>query len=163
MYRRILVAVDDSDTSGLALRHAIALAKAPGARLRLVHVVDELAAKLPPTRTLQDFWRAAREAGVRLLDSGQALAAKAGIDAETKLLEIRTLGALVRRVPAAIVAESERWRADLVVIGTHGRRGLRKLVLGSVADGVVRTCGCPVLLVRPRRGPARRSISGSSS
>jgi nucleotide-binding universal stress UspA family protein len=149
MYRRILVAVDGSGTSELALRQAIGLAKAHGARLRLVHVVDELGVKLERTRTLDEFWRAARQAGERILDRARARALTAGIEPETRLLEVRTLGALVRRVATVIVAESERWRADLVVIGTHGRRGLSKLVLGSVADGVVRTCGRPVLLVRP--------------
>ena len=158
MYKRILVAVDGSDTSELVLRQAIELARAHGARLRLVHVVDELGVKLEPTRTLDDFWRAARKAAERILDQARARALKAGIEPETKLLEIRTLGALVRRVATVIVAESERWRADLVVIGTHGRRGLSKLVLGSVADGVVRTCGRPVLLIRPmgRKGKSAR-------
>ena len=160
MYRRILVAVDGSDTSELALRQAIQLAKEHGARLRLVHVVDELAVKLGPTYTPDDFWRAAREAGERILEQAKVLAAKAGIEPETKLLEIRTLGALVRRVATAIVAESERWRADVLVIGTHGRRGLSKLVLGSVADGVIRTSERPVLLVpgagrRAKRAPSR--------
>jgi nucleotide-binding universal stress UspA family protein len=163
MYKRILVAVDGSETAALALRQAIELARASGARLRLVHVVDEMAVGVAAGRTPDDFWRAARAAGERILRDARALAAKAGVEPETKLAEIRTLGALVRRVSAVIAAESDRWRADLVVLGTHGRPGVSKLVLGSVADGVVRTCGCPVLLVRPRRGPARRSISGSSS
>lgn len=160
MYRRILVAVDGSDTSELALRQAIELAKAYGARLRLLHVVDELAMGPEPTRTLDDFWRAARHAGERILERAQARATRAGVKPETKLLEIRTLGALVRRVATAIVAESERWRADVLVIGTHGRRGLSKLVLGSVADGVIRTSERPVLLVpgagrRATRAPSR--------
>jgi nucleotide-binding universal stress UspA family protein len=165
MYKRILVAVDGSETAALALRQAIELARASGARLRLVHVVDEMAGGVAPGRTPDDFWRAAREGGERILRDARALAAKAGAEPETKLVEIRTLGALFRRVSAVIAAESDRWRADLVVLGTHGRRGVSKLVLGSVADGVVRTCGSPVLLVRPtaRRGRARRSISGSSS
>jgi hypothetical protein len=80
-----------------------------------------------------------------------------GAEPETKLVEIRTLGALCRRVSTVIAAESERWRADLVVLGTHGRRGVSKLVLGSVADGVVRTCGCPVLLVRPTARGGKRA------
>jgi hypothetical protein len=77
-----------------------------------------------------------------------------GAEPETKLVEIRTLGALFRRVSAV---ESDRWRADLVVLGTHGRRGVSKLVLGSVADGVVRACGCPVLLVRPSARGGKRA------
>lgn len=157
MYRRILVALDGSDTSELALRQAIELARVHGARLRLLHVIDELGVKLEPARTLDDFWRAARQAGERILDRARARALKAGIEPETKLLEMGTLGALVRRVATAIVAESERWRADLVVIGTHGHRGLSKLVLGSVADGVVRSCGRPVLTIRPKGGRGKRA------
>jgi nucleotide-binding universal stress UspA family protein len=162
MYRRILVALDGSDTSELALRQAIRLAKVHGARSRLLHVVDELAIGPEPTHTVDDFWRAARHAGERILERAQARAAKAGVKPETKLLEMRTLGALVRRVATAIMAESERWRADLLVIGTHGRRGLSKLVLGSVADGVVRTSARPVLLIpgagrRANRAPSRRA------
>jgi nucleotide-binding universal stress UspA family protein len=51
-------------------------------------------------------------------------------------------------VPSLIVDEAGRWRADLIVIGTHGRRGISKLLLGSVADGVVRTAATSVLLIR---------------
>ena len=156
MYKRILVAVDGSSTSQLALRQGLQLAREQRARLRLVHVVDELASRVEGAYTPEGFWQAARKAGKRILGDAKARAGKAGIDAETKLLEIRTFGGVVRRVANVIVAEAERWRADLVVIGTHGRRGLSKLLLGSVADGVVRTSATPVLLIRG----ARRSRRG---
>lgn len=156
MYRRVLVAIDGSETSDLALRQAIHLAKGQRARLRLVHVVDEVAAKGAMPSTPADFWKAIRKAGARILESARAQALRDGIEPETKLLEIRSFGSLVRRVPNLIVAEAERWRADLVVIGTHGRRGLGKLLLGSVADGVVRTSGASVLLVRGAERRARR-------
>jgi nucleotide-binding universal stress UspA family protein len=159
MYRRILVAVDGSGTSQLALAQGIELAKEPQARLRLVHVVDELAVNIGPAYTPNDFWRAARKAGERVLEEAKARALKAGVEPETKLLEIRTLGALVRRVASSIVAEAERWEADLIVIGTHGRRGLSKLVLGSTADGVLRTAGRPVLLIPGTGLTARRARS----
>lgn len=148
MYRRILVALDGSGTSERALREAIRLAREQRARLRLVHVVDEFAAKARPAASLDEFWKAARAAGRRLLEDAAARATKAGIEPETKLLEIRSLGSLVRRVPSLIVGEAGRWGADLIVIGTHGRRGISKLLLGSVADGVVRTATTSVLLVR---------------
>jgi nucleotide-binding universal stress UspA family protein len=148
MVRRILVALDGSDTSERALREAIRLAQAPRARLRLVHVVDEFAAKAAPAASLDAFWKAARAAGRSLLDEAAARARKAGVEPETRLLEIRTLGSLVRRVPSLIVDEAGRWRADLIVIGTHGRRGISRLLLGSVADGVVRTAATSVLLIR---------------
>ena len=157
MYKRILVAVDGSETSERALREGVRLAKEQHARLRLVHVVDELTAAGERPATPRAFWKAVREVGERILESARASAAKYGIEAETKLAEIRTFGSLVRRVPNLIVDEADRWRADLVVIGTHGRRGMSKLLLGSVADGVVRTSATSVLLVRGAVRKTRRA------
>ena len=156
MYKRILVAIDGSETSERALDEGVALAKAHRARLRLVHVVDELTAKSATPSTPADFWKVVRKAGALILESARARAAQDGIEAETKLLEIRTFGSLVRRVPNLIVEDARRWDADLIVIGTHGRRGLSKLLLGSVADGVVRTSGASVLLIRGADRKARR-------
>ncbi|HYL23144.1 MAG TPA: universal stress protein [Burkholderiales bacterium] len=62
---------------------------------------------------------------------------------------------LVRHIPEVIVKEAERWPADLLVIGTHGRRGLNRFLLGSVADGVLRRSSVPVLLVRGKT-PGRK-------
>jgi len=157
MYKRILVAIDGSKTSERALQEGIALAKEPRARLRLVHVVDEFTVQGETPSTPADFWKAVRKAGARLLESARARAAKDGIDAETRLAEMRTFGSLVRRVSNLIVEDARRWKADLIVIGTHGRRGLSKLLLGSVADGVVRTAGVSVLLIR---GGARKARGG---
>jgi nucleotide-binding universal stress UspA family protein len=114
----------------------------------VVHVLDELTAKGEVPSTPAEFWKAVRKAGGRILESARARALEEGVEPETKLLEIRTFGSLVRRVPNLIVEEARRWSADLIVIGTHGRRGLSKLLLGSVADGVVRTAGTSVLLIR---------------
>ena len=74
-----------------------------------------------------------------------------GIPVQTVMLE--TIAG-----PAAdlIVRQAKRWRADLIVLGTHGRRGLRRLVLGSDAEQIVRTSPVPVLLVRARPAPRRR-------
>ncbi len=157
MFKRILVAIDGSETSERALQEGIALAKEHRARLRLVHVVDELTAKGETPATPADFWKAVRKAGALILESARARAAQDGIEPETKLLEIRTFGSLVRRVPSLIVEDARRWNADLIVIGTHGRRGLSKLLLGSVADGVVRTAGMSVLLIRSGERKTRRA------
>lgn len=148
MYRRILVAVDGSKASQLALRHGIQLAKEQQARLRIVHVVDELALNVETPRELKDFWNAIRKGGERVLEKARAHTVKAGIEPETKLLEIRAMGGLVKLVADFVVKEAERWHADLIVIGTHGRRALRRLLLGSVAEGVIRISAIPVLLVR---------------
>jgi nucleotide-binding universal stress UspA family protein len=157
MYKRILVAVDGSATSERALEEGIRLAVEQRARLRLVHVVDELTAKGDVPATPGDFWKAARKVGERILESARERAVREGIEPETSLLEIRSFGSLVRRVPNLIVEEARRWPADLIVIGTHGRRGLSKILLGSVADGVVRTSGTSVLLIRGAERKSRRA------
>jgi nucleotide-binding universal stress UspA family protein len=157
MYKRILVAVDGSKTSQLALRQGIQLAKEQHARLRLVHVVDELNLNVETPYQLETFWNAIRKAGERILEKEKARAVRGGIQPEAKLLEIQTMGRLVRRVPEFIVKEAERWSADLIVIGTHGRRGVSHLFLGSVAEGVVRISTTPVLMVRGIERKAKRA------
>lgn len=144
-YRRILVAVDGSAASMQGLREAIRLAKDDRAQLLLVHAVNDYYAfaSLDGFAPGVDLVPALREGGRRILAKAQAVAEKSGIKAKTILRE--RIGG-----PAAdvIVPEARRQRADLIVLGTHGRRGLRRLVLGSDAEQVVRTSPVPVLLVR---------------
>jgi nucleotide-binding universal stress UspA family protein len=145
-YRRILVAVDGSPTSMKGLREALRIAKDDRAQLVLLHVVNEFYAFAPLDGFVApgvDLVPSLREGGRRTLEKAKALADKAGVRAKTILRE--TLGG-----PAAdtIVREARRQRADLVVLGTHGRRGLRRMVLGSDAEQVVRSASVPVLLVR---------------
>jgi len=145
VYQRILVAVDGSGTSDLAVREAAKLAKDLGATLRLVNVADEVVLDMyrefaPP----DGFGATARRAGVKVLEAAQALARKGGVEAETRLVEITTFG---RRVPDMIAEEAKAWPADVIVIGTHGRRGVSHLLLGSVAEGVMRGTSIPVLLI----------------
>jgi nucleotide-binding universal stress UspA family protein len=147
MYQHILVAVDGSRTSELALHEAINLAKAVAGRLRLVHAVDEIGASwyaggyANPT----DIWEAMTKSGRDILEKAAATAAGAGLEADTKLIEINTPG---RRIPEVIAEQADTWPADLIVVGTHGRRGLSHVLLGSVAEGVVRVSAKPVLLIR---------------
>lgn len=146
MYNRILVAVDESDTSNLALKEAINLAKDQHSTLRLVHVVD-----LTPAYTdveapyAAEYQKALQAAGQKLIESYSSLAREAQNDFGSKLIAIDTLG---RRIRDAIEEEVKQWQADLIVIGTHGRRGVRRLLRGSVAEGVARVASEPVLLVR---------------
>lgn len=148
MYRHILVAVDGSSTSDLAVQEAVKLAKEQRARLQLVHVVDEVMIDMyrefePP----DDFFESIRKAGRKVLEKALGLVRASGMEAETKLLEIDKLA---QHVADMIAAEADAWPADLIVIGTHGRRGVRHLLLGSVAEGVVRCATKPVLLIRGR-------------
>jgi nucleotide-binding universal stress UspA family protein len=150
MFRRILVPVDGSTTSNRGLRVAIDLAHDQQATLHLLHVVDELL--LTPaleggayfTAQQVDAYAAAlRAQGGKVLAKAEAEAAKKGIACRTTLVE--TLGG---PVADAIVAHAQKIRADLIVLGTHGRRGLKRAVMGSDAEGVVRASPVPVLLVR---------------
>jgi len=152
MYQRILVAIDGSATSELALKEAALLAGEQGATLRLAHVIDDTFAYtdvlMPHEVAPQEL--VDRQAGLRglgedVLNRGAAAARALGANVETTLL---TIGETGDRVYDVIEREIARWPADLVVIGTHGRRGFRRLLLGSVAEGLVRITTKPVLLVR---------------
>lgn len=146
MYQRILVAVDGSPASKRALAEAIRLASDQHALLRIVHVIDDPYAYYagdgvsPDTiATVESAWR---QAGQTILDSAANLARQNGVQPETALLERED------RPSTVIVDDAKQWNADLLVLGTHGRHGLEELLLGSVAEGVVRTSSVPVLLLR---------------
>ena len=147
MYKHILVAVDGSDTSNLALQEAIRLAKEQQAVLRLVHVVDETPAYMTMDMpySIADYQKAMREAGQKVLATCAATAHQAGIEVDTQFV---VLELLAQRICDAINEEAKRWPADLIVIGTHGRHGFNHLLLGSVAEGVIRLATKPVLAIR---------------
>ena len=147
MYKSILVAIDGSQTSELALNEAIQVARATGARLRIVHAVDEVNFNWAEYPNLTEIWDALVAGGRTLLGKAAATAAEAGIEADTRLIEMNRLG---DRIPEALAREADDWPADLIVVGTHGRRGLSHLFLGSVAEGIVRVASQPVLLVRSK-------------
>lgn len=148
MYKRILLAVDGSSTSNAALQEALDLARKGQSRLRLVHVIDSpydypdmmYGQVAGDPEELRQAWQ---KTGQDVVDQALAAAHQARLEAESALLE-----SAGRRVSAAIAEEAKRWGADLIVVGTHGRRGLDRLLLGSVAEGVVRTAAVSVLLVR---------------
>jgi nucleotide-binding universal stress UspA family protein len=156
VYRRILLAVDGSSTSDAALREALALARHAQARLRIVHVIDS-PYDYPDVMfghvagDLEDLQQAWQKVGQTVLDQALLVTRELPLEAEASLIE--TGG---RRVPDAIVDEARRWAADLIVVGTHGRRGLDRLLLGSVAEGVSRTSPVSVLLVRGAGPEGRR-------
>jgi len=146
MFKRIVVAVDASETGELALQTAIGLAVESPAQLRIVHAVDVSnvnldVGQLNYTAMSENLTKNGRD----LLRNSEMKAAAAGLEAGTELIVIDTLN---RRIPEAIADDAEAWPADLIVIGTHGRRGLSRLFLGSVAEGVVRVATKPVLLIR---------------
>ena len=145
-YKRIMVPVDGSPTAARGMAEAIALAGESGAKLLLLHVVDEYPAFATPEIgvSVGPLIDALRECGRKVLDDIASAARASGVQPETSLVE--NFGS---RVADAIVGEAARWKADLIVIGTHGRRGVNRAVLGSDADLVVRYSPVPVLLVPP--------------
>jgi nucleotide-binding universal stress UspA family protein len=148
MYKRILVAIDDSRMAEAALREALDLAKVHGAAVRVVHVIESPYAYPESWYTevqtdLEALRRLWRQAGLRVLEQADALARKTGVAVETALLELDG-----QRMSRIIVDDAARWRADLVAVGTHGRHGIEHLLLGSVAEAVARTAPASVLLVR---------------
>jgi nucleotide-binding universal stress UspA family protein len=87
-----------------------------------------------------------KRGGKRILERAAKMAATRGVRPETELWENAT-----GRVAEVLIGRAKRWRADLIVMGTHGRRGVNRLVLGSDAELVVRNSPVPVLLVRSAR------------
>lgn len=137
--QRILVATDFSTASDEALDRAIGLAQRSGATLEILHVV-ELAEEIPFGATAFDSDYGVFYANVdRQLSVRADRSTRAGVPCETKIIE-----------GSAAVEISRRAReigADLIVVGTHGRTGLAHVVLGSVAERIVRHATCPVLTV----------------
>ncbi len=145
MYKRILVPTDGSETATSGLREAIKLAKDQSAQIRIVHIVDEFVLVSADTYVaLDNIIDDLRAAGKSALAGAQAMARDAGVPADTQLLE-----AFGGRAGEHILKAAQQWDADLIVCGTHGRRGLRRIVLGSDAEYLVRRTPVPILLVRP--------------
>jgi nucleotide-binding universal stress UspA family protein len=148
MYQRILVPVDGSETSNRGLEEAMRLAKEHQARLRLFHVMD--LSVIPGDSGagfyLETLRHALRQKGDMLLKEATAAAGAQGLNVESRLHE-----SFAGRPAEAIVREAESWAADLIVMGTHGRRGIDHFFLGSDAETVVRMSPVPVLLVRAVR------------
>ena len=151
-YKRILVPVDGSPTSNTGLDEAVKVARAGGSRLRLVHIVDDsLAFNSPDGAGVNYVLDVLRSSGRQATERAAERVRRAKLTAETKLVENVT-----GRVADAIVEQAKRWRADLIVMGTHGRSGFDRLLIGSTAELVLRHSSVPVLLV-PGGRAARRS------
>jgi nucleotide-binding universal stress UspA family protein len=145
IYQRILVPIDGSATSERALQEAIKLTDGK-TRLRLVYVLEETFPLDPEGYASIDYvtlQEAVRLTGERALAQAAEKVRQAGKSAEIELLEAKG-----ERIASVIEGEARQWHADLIVIGTHGRSSLSRLLLGSIAEGVVRSASVPVLLVR---------------
>ncbi|WP_028222419.1 universal stress protein [Paraburkholderia oxyphila] len=153
MYSRILVALDGSQTASAAFDAALHLAHDCGAELQPLYVIDMpvLAYDVPgfDPSIVRDAYV---EEGKIVCTDAQARMTREGVKGAPRTVEV-ALG--VEDVAQCIERAAADWHAELIVIGTHGRRGVRRLMLGSVAERVLRTACRPVLLV-----PARADVSG---
>lgn len=148
MYARILVPVDGSETSKRGLAEATRLAREAGSRLRCLHVIDEhfLTFDCLGIGYQSNLMESMRQNGKATLEEAVERVKESGVSAESVM---RDSGG--RRVSEMILEEAGTWGADLIVMGTHGRRGFSHLALGSDAELVVRESPVPVLLVRIAR------------
>jgi nucleotide-binding universal stress UspA family protein len=149
MFRRILVAVDGSPPSNAGLKSAVQLALDQRAPLVVLHVIDDSMASLTfegsslPTTYMDTYSKALSESGERVLDKAVTFARNAGVKVDPAMVRART-----RTVARAIIDQARKSNVDVIVLGTHGRRGLRRALLGSDAEAVVREAAVPVLLLR---------------
>ena len=150
MIKKILCAIDRSPSSLQAFGYAIALARWQSARLNLLEVVEEApppgVTRAPKGDGVPNETRTALERDLR-----RALTARRASDVKVEISMRK--GTAVQE----ILAQAKTSRADLVVIGSHGRGGVQRLVLGSVAEKVLRLATCPVLTVRRGVRLVRRS------
>jgi nucleotide-binding universal stress UspA family protein len=144
IYKRILVPVDGSAVSAKGLKEAIRIAKAGRAKLVLLHLIEEFAAFAAPElgENIGPVLDSLRQTGKRTIDKVARSVKQAGVTPQSVLVE--NFGG---RVADTIVKEAKRLRADLIVMGTHGRSGVTRVLLGSDAELVVRNSPVPVLLV----------------
>ncbi len=144
-YRKILVAVDGSPAAEKGLREAIRVAEAGPGTLVILHVVNEFQIyyAMEGAGPGADVHERLRAESRRILEKARASAERRGLKPKILMGEIAGGSAA-----PAIVQEAKKQRADLIVLGTHGRRGMTRLVMGSDAEEVVRSAPVPVLLVR---------------
>lgn len=153
-FRKVLIPVDFSPHAEQAMEHGSMISKKFHARITVLHVIESLPYSVTDSLKLVEHRRALETIAKALLDNLRKIMRARKVPVGTVL----TSGAPYRE----ILRVAEREKADLIVMGTHGRTGLEHLVLGSVAEKVVRLSRCPVLTVPlsppnvPRRSSHRR-------
>ncbi len=149
MYKKILVAVDGSETSYLALAEAIRLAKSMQAKLCMTLVVNEFSIHehFPHGVDFIKYQKNLKDKAQCVLDKMNQYAKDNGATPEVKLVEICNE---VKKIAEVIIETAQSWHADLIIIGTHGRHGFNRFLLGSVAEATIRLAPIPVLLIRAK-------------
>jgi nucleotide-binding universal stress UspA family protein len=144
--RRVLYATDFSAASRRAFTTAVTIARSAGARMTIVHVIAPVIAAVPQQYldavTLDQLEKRAQQWSTRQLNKLADHARRAGLKAGIELRSGDPVGQIIRAARTG--------RADLIVVGTHGRRGLPKFLLGSVAERVIKMAPCAVVTVKGR-------------
>lgn len=146
MYRQILVPLDGSETANKALAAALQLAKESGGRLRMVHVIEAWAYISGYEQVgayAQDLLDVLREAGKKVLQDAMRQAKAAGVAADSMLFYGSS-----GRLAEVVATAAREWKADPVVVGTHGRRSAGRMLLGSGAEQIIGLAPVPVLVIR---------------
>jgi len=145
MYERILVPFDGSPTSECGLVEAVGLAAAMKSRVVILTVATGFvgAVEMASVRSYDESAAETLAACTKLLDSAAGRATEVGVECDKAIVDSRT-----RSVAQVILEEAAARECDLIVMGTHGRRGMSRMVLGSDAEAVLRGADVPVLLVR---------------
>jgi nucleotide-binding universal stress UspA family protein len=145
MYQRILVPLDGSAASECGVREAIKLASGQNATLFFLHVVDDfkMLVEMTSVRSYDEMLKGLRQYGLEVLAKARHAAEQAGVHRESLLREVTN-----ERVAQVIVDQAKQHGCDVIVMGTHGRRGFNRIAMGSEAEQVARTSPVPVLLVR---------------
>lgn len=148
MYRNILIATDGSELAGKGVEHGLALASRLQARATVLTVSEPINTGFDDAlgwsavgTSMPEFQAAREEAARKVLDAAAAEAARAGVD-------LQVLHVADRYAAEAIVEAAQRHGCDLIVMASHGRRALGRLLLGSQTSEVLARCGVPVLVIR---------------
>ena len=147
MYQRILIPVDGSETATEAMITALQLARNSGGQVHLVHVVEGMTplAADPYGAYSGEVIEIMRQSGSKILEDALEVAKAAGVTADTELFD--NFG---ERLAEVVADAATRFNADLIVVGTHGRRGLGRMMLGSGAEQIIRLAPVPVLVIRQK-------------
>jgi nucleotide-binding universal stress UspA family protein len=146
---KILLAIDSSKFSEAAVRMLVQQMRTQGAQVRVLHVVESLLLvpqfRQADLKAISDAEKALMEEGKKLVARTQEQIRKAGFEVQGRVEE---------GDPRAVISDrAERWTADLIILGSHGRKGLDRMLMGSVAEFVARHAHCSVLIVRRPKSP----------
>ena len=141
MFKKILLATDGSEASEAAVASAFSLAREYALVLQVIAVVDIYGAYYATPESIRFLW----QEGQSLLDKLVHRAAEVGVSIETHLLETDVGG---KHISDILLAEIARQQADLIILGSHGRRGITKFLMGSVALAICQSAPCSVFIAR---------------